>query len=125
MRHRRIHGRRELVVDETTIDSRLKFSSSITTHEKAIVEDALRATGGRVFGPSGAAARLGIPRSTLESKIRALKINKNRFAREPQDPLELVAEARACRGRLFEPPASRAAGHLDHDDAVTGTAAAV
>ncbi|HMF94195.1 MAG TPA: hypothetical protein VKE96_07875 [Vicinamibacterales bacterium] len=33
----------------------------------------------RVFGPSGAAARLGIARSTLESKIRALGINKNRF----------------------------------------------
>jgi formate hydrogenlyase transcriptional activator len=32
-----------------------------------------------VYGPSGAAARLGIPRSTLESKIRALKINKYRF----------------------------------------------
>jgi transcriptional regulator of acetoin/glycerol metabolism len=39
----------------------------------------LRACGGRVFGPSGAAARLGIPRSTLESKIRALKIKKSRF----------------------------------------------
>ncbi len=61
------------------IDSRLKLSSSLAAHEKAIVEDALRATGGRVFGPLGAAARLGIPRSTLESKIRSLKINKSRF----------------------------------------------
>jgi formate hydrogenlyase transcriptional activator len=32
-----------------------------------------------VFGASGAAARLGIPRSTLESQIRALKIDKSRF----------------------------------------------
>jgi hypothetical protein len=32
-----------------------------------------------VSGQSGAAAKLGIPRSTLESKIRSLKINKNRF----------------------------------------------
>ena len=47
--------------------------------EKAIIEAALRECGGRVYGPSGAAAKLGIPRSTLESKIRALKINKNRF----------------------------------------------
>jgi len=39
----------------------------------------LRESQGRVFGPSGAAAKLGIPRSTLESKIRSLKINKNRF----------------------------------------------
>ena len=52
---------------------------AIAAHEKAAIEDALRATGGRVFGPAGAAARLGIPRSTLESKIRSLKINKNRF----------------------------------------------
>src|SRR5450432_1288516 len=75
----------EFTVDESwlstkpAIDSRLKLSSSLAAHEKAIVEDALRATGGRIFGPSGAAARLGIPRSTLESKIRALKINKSRF----------------------------------------------
>jgi PAS domain S-box-containing protein len=53
--------------------------SALATHEKAIIEKALRACGGRVYGPSGAAARLGIPRSTLESRIIALKINKNRF----------------------------------------------
>jgi PAS domain S-box-containing protein len=79
----------EFSVDESwlstkpVIDSRLKLSSSVAEHEKSIVEDALRATGGRVFGPSGAAARLGIPRSTLESKIRALKINKSRFRARP------------------------------------------
>jgi hypothetical protein len=39
----------------------------------------LMCTGGRVYGPSGAAAHLGIPRSTLESRIRALKIDKGRF----------------------------------------------
>jgi PAS domain S-box-containing protein len=49
------------------------------TEEKAIIEAALSKCGGRVYGPSGAAAKLGIPRSTLEHKIRALKINKNRF----------------------------------------------
>jgi len=47
--------------------------------EKDMIEDALKASGGRVFGPTGAAAKLGIPRSTLESKIRSLKIDKNRF----------------------------------------------
>ena len=36
-------------------------------------------SGGRVYGPSGAAAKLGMPRSTLESKIRSLKINKKPF----------------------------------------------
>jgi len=47
--------------------------------EKAIIEAALHECGARVSGPSGAAARLGIPGTTLESKIKALKINKNRF----------------------------------------------
>ena len=44
-----------------------------------MIEAALRESKGRVFGPSGAAAKLGMPRSTLESKIRSLKIQKNRF----------------------------------------------
>jgi transcriptional regulator with PAS, ATPase and Fis domain len=44
--------------------------------EKAAIEAALGASGGRVSGPSGAATKLGIPASTLESKIRALGINK-------------------------------------------------
>jgi PAS domain S-box-containing protein len=75
----------EFTVDESWLsagpatESRLALSSSLAGHEKAIIEDALRASGGRVYGPSGAAARLGIARSTLESKIRALGINKNRF----------------------------------------------
>jgi transcriptional regulator with GAF, ATPase, and Fis domain len=47
--------------------------------EKTIIEDALRECGGRVSGPSGAAAKLRVPGSTLESKIKALKIDKNRF----------------------------------------------
>jgi formate hydrogenlyase transcriptional activator len=49
------------------------------SEEKEIIEAALKDSGGRVYGPSGAAAKLGIPRSTLEHKIRSLKINKNRF----------------------------------------------
>jgi formate hydrogenlyase transcriptional activator len=55
------------------------LSSRPPAQEKAIIEAALRECGGRVYGPSGAAARLGIPRTTLESKIKSLKINKNRF----------------------------------------------
>jgi len=61
------------------VESRLGLSGALAAHEKAIVEDALRASDGRVFGPAGAAARLGIPRSTLEARIRTLKINKSRF----------------------------------------------
>ena len=54
------------------------------SEERAIIEAALRESGGQVYGPSGAASRLGIPRSTLESKIRSLKINKDRF--KPSEP---------------------------------------
>jgi formate hydrogenlyase transcriptional activator len=46
---------------------------------KAQIESVLRETHGRVYGPGGAAARLGLPASTLESRIRALKINKHLF----------------------------------------------
>ena len=47
--------------------------------EREAIETALAETRGRVAGRSGAAAKLGVPPSTLESKIRSLKINKNRF----------------------------------------------
>jgi DNA-binding NtrC family response regulator len=47
--------------------------------EKQIIETALGEARGRVSGPSGAAAKLGIPASTLESKIRSLRINKYSF----------------------------------------------
>jgi formate hydrogenlyase transcriptional activator len=74
----------EFTVDESWLSTEPETDSSalsrtLAGHEKAIIEDALRASGGRVFGPSGAAARLEIPRSTLESKIRSLGIDKNRF----------------------------------------------
>jgi len=60
-------------------DGRSDLFKRLPSQEKAIIETALSECGGRVYGPSGAAARLGIPRSTLESKIRSLKINKTRF----------------------------------------------
>jgi formate hydrogenlyase transcriptional activator len=47
--------------------------------EKEIIEAALAKSKGRIAGPAGAAAQLGIPRTTLESKIRALGINKHVF----------------------------------------------
>jgi transcriptional regulator with GAF, ATPase, and Fis domain len=56
----------------------------LEAQEKNIIEEALKASRGRVFGPTGAAAKLGVPRSTLESKIKALKIDKNRFKMDPK-----------------------------------------
>jgi PAS domain S-box-containing protein len=77
----------EFTVDESwlsarpTIEGSLALSGTVAAGEKTLIEDALRACGGRIYGPAGAAARLGIPRSTLESKIRTFRINKNRFRR--------------------------------------------
>jgi len=59
--------------------SQLELSQKLATQEKKMIEAALSESGGRVSGPSGAAAKLGLHRSTLESKILSLKINKYRF----------------------------------------------
>jgi DNA-binding NtrC family response regulator len=59
----------------------LELSQKVAAQEKEIIEAALRECGGRVSGPTGAAARLGLPGSTLESKIKSLGIDKNRFRR--------------------------------------------
>jgi transcriptional regulator with GAF, ATPase, and Fis domain len=48
-----------------------------------MIEAALAKSQGKVAGPRGAAAKLGIPPSTLESKIKQLKIEKSRFADVP------------------------------------------
>jgi PAS domain S-box-containing protein len=62
----------------------IELPQRLQEQEKNMIEDALKASRGRVFGPTGAAAKLGIPRSTLESKIKSLKINKNRFRTHPE-----------------------------------------
>jgi formate hydrogenlyase transcriptional activator len=53
--------------------------ASVVAHEKELIEDALSKTSGRIAGPFGAAAKLGIPRQTLESKMRSFGIDKHRF----------------------------------------------
>jgi formate hydrogenlyase transcriptional activator len=55
------------------------FAQKIDSQEREMIEVALTESKGRVSGTSGAAAKLGIPPSTLESKIRSLKIDKRRF----------------------------------------------
>jgi formate hydrogenlyase transcriptional activator len=64
---------------DTGAEPMLYLSDKVAAQEKAIIEAALRESQGRVSGPSGAATKLGVARSTLDSKIRSLKINKNRF----------------------------------------------
>ena len=76
-----------LSVDESWLGQRAgasessvqRFSERLASQEKEMIEGALAASNGRVSGPSGAAAKLGIPQSTLDSKIKSLKINKHQF----------------------------------------------
>ena len=62
-------------------DSPTALNRVLLRHEKEMIESALAESGGRVSGPSGAAAKLRIPTRTLDSKIKRLGINKFRFKR--------------------------------------------
>jgi formate hydrogenlyase transcriptional activator len=53
------------------------LTENVLSYEKGLIEAALAESNGKVAGPSGAAAKLGIPRSTLDLKIKQLKIEKN------------------------------------------------
>jgi formate hydrogenlyase transcriptional activator len=55
------------------------LAADLAEREKALIEEALRESEGGISGPAGAAARLGIPRQTLESKIKKLGINRRHF----------------------------------------------
>jgi PAS domain S-box-containing protein len=64
------------------------LSERIAAQEKELIEAALAESKGRVSGPSGAAAKLGIPQSTLDFKIKSLKINKELFkSTQPKLPV--------------------------------------
>ena len=55
---------------------------TLENQERGMIETALAECKGKVAGPEGAAAKLGIPRSTLDSKIKQLKIKKHKFISE-------------------------------------------
>jgi formate hydrogenlyase transcriptional activator len=57
--------------------STVQFVADLAGREKVMIENALRESGGLISGPTGAAAKLGVPRQTLESKIRKLGINRH------------------------------------------------
>src|SRR5580693_3225148 len=75
----RLSRRQPLVAELKPELDLTRQSRQLAAQQKEMIEVALRESGGRVSGPTGAAARLGIPGSTLESKIKSLRINKNRF----------------------------------------------
>jgi transcriptional regulator with GAF, ATPase, and Fis domain len=76
-------------VDEAWLSTRVAMTRSAqhapeptngdSGRERQIIETALAESGGRVYGTNGAAAKLRIPPSTLDSKIKKLKIRKNHF----------------------------------------------
>ena len=75
-----------LAVDETWLKGKpanpvraRALDIALVTQEKEMIETALAESQGRVSGPAGAAAKLGLPAQTLDSKIKRLKINKYRF----------------------------------------------
>jgi formate hydrogenlyase transcriptional activator len=57
----------------------IPLAEDLAERERAMIEKALSESDGMISGPTGAAAKLGIPRQTLESKIRKLAINRYRF----------------------------------------------
>ena len=82
---------RAVIISDTgtlTVDARWLSSSrlrspsptqTLVAHERQAIEAALAESQGRVSGPFGAALKLGVPASTLETKIKALQIDKRRF----------------------------------------------
>jgi formate hydrogenlyase transcriptional activator len=58
---------------------RLGLQPALIDQERELIEAALAETRGRISGPAGAALRLGVPRTTLEYKIKSLRINKYRY----------------------------------------------
>ena len=60
-------------------DSSGRLTRTLQDQEKEMIEEALAESKGKVAGAHGAAARLGIPPSTLESKIKQLQIRKQKF----------------------------------------------
>jgi formate hydrogenlyase transcriptional activator len=81
---------RQPVAGEPQIQPEL--SRRLAVQEKEMIEAALRESGGRVSGPSGAAAKLGIPGSTLYSKIGSLGIDKKSFkVTDPPNKIEISA----------------------------------
>jgi formate hydrogenlyase transcriptional activator len=60
-------------------EPRLGLQPVLINQERELIEAALADSGGRISGPDGAASRLGVPRTTLEYKIKSLRINKYQY----------------------------------------------
>ena len=66
-------------------ESTVSLQPSLMNRQRDLIEAALAESHGRISGPHGAATRLGVPRTTLEYKIKTLRINKHRFRIEARE----------------------------------------
>jgi formate hydrogenlyase transcriptional activator len=70
---------------KSELEPRLGLQPVLTNQERGLIEAALAESGGRISGPDGAATRLGVPRTTLEYKIKSLRINKYRYQSDARE----------------------------------------
>jgi formate hydrogenlyase transcriptional activator len=68
-----------MLTHEPTLNVHASCTPTCGSDRRAQIEAVLRETRGKVYGPEGAAARLGLPATTLDSQLRALGINKHQF----------------------------------------------
>jgi len=68
-----------MLMQERPSNATPAYQPALESDRKARIEAVLRETRGKVYGPHGAAARLGLPATTLDSQLRALRINKHQF----------------------------------------------
>jgi formate hydrogenlyase transcriptional activator len=68
-----------MLMQEAQPISTAPIATNPESNRKAEIEAVLRDTGGKVYGPRGAAVRLGLPATTLDSQMRVLGINKHQF----------------------------------------------
>ncbi len=66
------------------MDSSGPLTQNLKNYEKDLIEAALAESKGKVAGPNGAGAKLGIPRSTLDLKIKQLNIRKHTIGKSPR-----------------------------------------
>jgi formate hydrogenlyase transcriptional activator len=85
------------------LEAPIALAETLANREREMITAALAASRGRISGPSGAAGKLGMPRTTLESKIKNLRIDKHRFecaySSNPQrEPGEETHQYAKCNG---------------------------
>jgi formate hydrogenlyase transcriptional activator len=88
----------------------------LINRERELIEGALAESRGRISGPDGAAGRLGVPRTTLEYKIKCLGINKYRFRVEARE----FSTKGDHRQQNASPPASSKETLLNRDAYLVG-----